>query len=65
MTEIYKMSINLGLDPDTLDINLFAIAVPMTGDGVVTSNPLLETPNTFNALCYKLQVIEKLIGETS
>jgi len=64
LTEIYKMSIDLGIDPDTLDINLFAIAVPMTGDGVVTNNPLLEVPNTFNALCYKLQIIEKLIGET-
>lgn len=64
LNEIYRMSIELGIDPDTLDINLFAIPTPVTGDGVVTNNPLLETPNTFNALCYKLQVIQKLIGET-
>lgn len=46
------MSIELGLDPDNIDINLFAV-----------NNPLFESQNTFNALCYKLQIIEKLLGE--
>lgn len=49
---IYKMSIELGLDPDTLDTDSFAYNEP---------NPALQ--NIFNAHCYKLQVVEKKLRE--
>ena len=31
LSEIYRMSIELGLDPETLDINLYATNDPLPG----------------------------------
>jgi hypothetical protein len=52
LSEIYRMSIELGLDPDTLDIDLFAFGESSTGE-----------QNTLNAHCRKLQVVEKKLRE--
>lgn len=52
LSEIYRMSIELGLDPDTLNIDLYAFNEP---------NPAME--NNFNAHCYKLQIIERQLRE--
>jgi len=52
LAEIYRMSIELGIDPDTLDINLFAHSAPQIGD-----------QNNFNEHCHKLQIVEKKLRE--
>ena len=52
LSEIYRMSIELGLDPDTLDINLYA-----------TNDPAPEKQAAFGAHCRKLQIVEKQLGE--
>ena len=52
LSEIYRMSIELGLDPDTLDINLYA-----------TIDPAPEKQAAFGAHCRKLQIVERLLGE--
>ena len=52
LTEIYRMSLELGLDPETLDINSFAF-----------NEPKMDRQNNFNAHCYKLQIVEKRLRE--
>lgn len=52
LSEIYRMSIELGLDPETLDINLYA-----------TNDPLPGMQGTFGAHCHKLQIIERQLRE--
>lgn len=52
LSEIYRMSIELGLDPETLDTDSFAFNEPEMGK-----------QNNFNAHCYKLQVVERQLRE--
>ena len=46
------MSIELGIDPDTLDTDSFAFNEPKMGE-----------QNNFNAHCRKLQIVEKKLRE--
>lgn len=52
LSEIYRMSIEMGLDPDTLDINLY-----------VTNDFAPEKQAAFGAHCRKLQIVERKLGE--
>jgi hypothetical protein len=52
LNEIYRMSIELGIDPDTLDINSFAHDEIELGER-----------NNFNTHCRKLQIVEKKLRE--
>jgi len=53
LLEIYRLCVELGLDPEALDVNLYA-----------TNDPRAGMQGTFGAHCYKLQVIERQLEET-
>lgn len=48
------MSIELGIDPDALDIDLYA-----------TNDTAPEKQAAFGAHCRKLQIVERQLGEIS
>jgi hypothetical protein len=52
LTEIYRMSLELGMDPDTLDTDSFAHDEIELGER-----------NDFNTHCRKLQIVEKKLRE--
>lgn len=54
LEEIYRMSIELGLDPETLDIDLYA-----------TNEVAPEKQAAFGAHCRKLQIVNNKLGEIS
>lgn len=54
LEEIYRMSIELGLDPDTLDIDFYA-----------ANDETPEKQGTFGAHCRKLQIVERKLREIS
>jgi hypothetical protein len=54
LNEIYRMCVEVGRDPDTLDIDLFAV-----------DEPNMNFQNNFNTHCHKLQIVEKQLKETT
>lgn len=54
LAEIYRMSTELGLDPDTLDIDFYA-----------ANDETPEKQGTFGAHCRKLQIVERKLREIS
>ena len=52
LEEIYRMSIELGLDPQTIDIDLYA-----------TNDIAPEKQAAFGAHCRKLQIVNKKLGD--
>jgi hypothetical protein len=54
LNEIYRMCVEVGRDPDTLDIDLFAVDAP---------NMVFQ--NNLSSHCHKLQIVEKQLKETT
>ncbi len=52
LNELFRMCIEMGRDPDTLDVDVFA-----------WDEPNMIFQNNFNVHCHKLQVVEKQLRE--
>lgn len=52
LDEIYRMCIEAGRDPETLDVDLFAVEEPSMG-----------FRNNLSSHCHKLQIVEKQLRE--
>ena len=52
LNELFRMCIEMGRDPDTLDVDFSAY-----------NDPNMDFPNNFSTHCYKLQIVEKQLRD--